>query len=134
MIRASAIDQIALAVGDLEASTKFYRDVLGLTLARVRPEIGMNHLRIGSSMIDLVSSGNVLGKREGGWSMGGLALDHICLRVEHFDPEAARRELAALGIKTEKPALRYGAEGEAQSLYFQNSDGHRLELTGGAQT
>lgn len=132
MMRASAIDHVALTVSDLEASTAFYVDVLGFTLARSRPELGMNHLRIGSSLIDLVSSEGVLGRQGGGMPLGRPAsLDHICICFDHFDAETARRELSALGIASEEPVLRYGARGEGLSLYFKTADGHRLELTGG---
>lgn len=133
MMRASAIDHIALTVGDLDASTALYVDMLGFTLARSRPELRMNHLRVGSAMVDLVASDGVLGRRRvGALSRRSGTLDHICLRIDRFDAETARRELAAFGITAEEPALRYGAGGEGMSLYFHNSDGHRLELTGGA--
>jgi catechol 2,3-dioxygenase-like lactoylglutathione lyase family enzyme len=49
------IDHLVFRVHDLEASVRFYADVLGCTVVRQRPELGLVHLRAGVSMVDLVA-------------------------------------------------------------------------------
>jgi glyoxylase I family protein len=69
--------------------------------------------------------------------MGGAApgaeggnLDHLCLRIEGFDLDAARAELEAAGVPVGEAGVRYGAGGEAMSLYVADPDGNGVELRG----
>ncbi|HEY4581440.1 MAG TPA: VOC family protein [Lysobacter sp.] len=59
------IDHVVLRVADMARSRRFYVDVLGCTLARERPDLGLAHLRAGASMIDLVDVSGRLGLRGG---------------------------------------------------------------------
>lgn len=131
MFRIRAIDHLVLRVADLDAMLAFYVGVLGCRVERRRDELGLVQLRAGASLIDLVPVDGPLG-RAGGAAPGpeGRNLDHFCLRVEPFDPEAIRAALAAAGIATEAPALRYGAEGEGLSLYVPDPEGNVVELKG----
>lgn len=55
------LDHVVLRVRDLEASLRFYRDVLGCTLDRVQEKIGLWQVRAGDSLIDLVPLDGPLG-------------------------------------------------------------------------
>lgn len=126
------IDHVVLRVRDMATSIAFYETVLGLTIARDRPELGLVHLRAGASLIDLISVDGPLG-RAGGAAAGGGArnVDHLCLRIDPFDEPALRTHLLAHGLTPPEPAARrYGAEGEGLSIYIQDPDGNTIELRG----
>jgi catechol 2,3-dioxygenase-like lactoylglutathione lyase family enzyme len=134
--RVERIDHIVLRCSDLERSIRFYEAVLGCEVVRRRPDLGLVHLRAGSSLIDLVDVAGKLGL-PGGPAAGSHArnLDHLCLRVEPFDDEALFRHLASHGVKLPGPvAARFGAEGVGPSLYIEDPDGNVVELKGPAGT
>src|SRR5436305_1766312 len=59
-----------------------------------------------------------------------LKLDHVCFRVEPFDPVAIRRTLEAAGIEAGPVEQRYGAEGSGPSIYLRDPEGNVVELKG----
>lgn len=130
-MKVTGIDHIVLRARDLPAMLRFYSEVLGCTVERRRDDIGLIQLRAGASLIDLVPVDGKLGR------MGGAApeaegrnLDHLCLQIEGFDVDAARHELSAAGVQVGEAGLRYGAGGEAMSLYLTDPDGNGVELRG----
>jgi len=128
------IDHIVLRVQDLPRAVAFYRDVLGCTVARERPSLGMVHLHAGTSMIDLAAVDGKLGT-PGGAAAGaqGRNLEHLCLRVEPFDVERLRAHLQMHAVELRgKPESNYGAEGDGLSVYLYDPDGNGVELKGPA--
>ncbi|MGH8317373.1 MAG: VOC family protein [Steroidobacteraceae bacterium] len=126
------IDHVVLRVSDLERSTRFYEDVVGSRVVRVREDLGLVHLRTGTSMIDLVSLDGQLG-RLGGSAPGaqGRNVDHICLRVDPFDEPAIVAHLKSFAITPTGPATtNFGSEGDGLSLYFKDPDGNVIEFKG----
>ena len=115
-----------LTVSDLDRSTAFYRDVVGLTLAHEVPERGVAFFWIGApgeSMLGL-------------WTLGsapvGLSL-HVAFRTSLDDVLDAGARLRALGIT---PLSFFGTETTepsviawmpAAAVYFRDPDGHLLE-------
>jgi glyoxylase I family protein len=128
-LRPAGIDHIVLRVTDLDAMRRFYCDVVGCTVERERPDLGLTHLRAGRSLIDLVTVDGPLGAR-GGAAAGaeGRNLDHICLTLSPFDEETARTWLAAQGVEILESGQRFGAEGEGMSLYVRDPEGTIVEL------
>lgn len=120
MLRASAIDHIVLRVRDIDAMRRFYCDVLGAEHVAWRPELGMSHLRVGPSLIDLVV----------GEGASGRNMDHFCLRLEPFDQDAVVAHLAAHGVAAGEIARRFGAEGNGVSIYVTDPEGNVVELKG----
>ena len=125
------IDHVVLRVRDLERALAFYRDVLGCTVERERPSIGLWQLRAGRSLIDLVPFDGELG-RVGGAPPGaeGRNVDHVCLRVEPWDEAAIRAHLATHGLAPEASKVRFGADGDGPSFYLCDPDGNTIELKG----
>ena len=125
------IDHVVLRVQDLPRAVRFYCDVLGCTVARERPSLGMVHLHAGESLIDLISVDGPLG-REGGAAPGreGRNVEHVCLRVEPFDEAGIRMHFAQFGIEAGALEMRYGAEGSGPSLYLTDPEGNVVELKG----
>ena len=126
-----ALDHVVLRVANPARLTRFYCDVLGCTIERERPELGLTQLRAGVSLVDLIAVDGELG-RAGGAAPGkeGHNVDHLCLRVEPFDEAAIRAHLASLGIEAGPIASRYGAEGEGPSIYLCDPQGNVVELKG----
>lgn len=119
MLTYRGIDHVVLRVVDIEIMRRFYCDVLGATHVAYRPEFGMSHLRVGAAMIDLVK-----GERT------GKNMDHFCLRVEPFDPEAIVAHLRKHGVEVGDIRNRFGAEGNGISIYLNDPEGNTVELKG----
>jgi catechol 2,3-dioxygenase-like lactoylglutathione lyase family enzyme len=130
-IQIAGFDHIVLRIRDKDRMLAFYRDVLGCTVDRDRPELGLTHIRVGDDLIDLVTLDGPLG-RMGGAAPGteGRNLDHFCLRVRPFDEPAIRAHLAAHGVEVVDEGPRYGADGDGLSLYIRDPEGNTVELKG----
>ena len=131
MISVAAIDHIVLRVADADASIAFYRDILGCPIEKRNDTIGLIHLRAGSSLIDLIPIAGALGSIGGaGPSSKGRNVDHICLRLNNYDPNEVGSYLETHGIAYELPANRYGSGGVGPSIYLKDPDGNGIELRG----
>ena len=131
MIQILGLDHIVLRVRDGRRMERFYCEVLGCRVERVREDLGLTHLRAGESMIDLVAVDGELG-RKGGAPAGaeGRNVDHFCLRIEPFDAIALVSHLASHGITAGEIKTRFGADGEGRSLYLTDPEGNVVELKG----
>lgn len=127
-----AIDHVVLRVRDLERAVAFYVDVVGCSIARRRDDLGMVHLRAGSSMIDLVHADGRLGLRGGAApDPGARNVDHVCLRIAPFEEAALIAHLTAHSVVPQGPAeSNYGAQGDGDSLRFADPEGNVVELKG----
>ena len=125
------IDHVVIRVRDLATMLAFYVDLLGCTLEREKPEVGLYQLRAGGSLIDLVPVESKLG-RAGGAAPGaeGHNMDHLCLRIEPFDGEALLEWLRDRGMDPGRVESRYGAEGDGPSIYLRDPEGNVVELKG----
>ena len=126
----TGIDHIVLRVRALPRALVFYRDVLGCSVERQQPELGLTQLRAGRSLIDLVTLDGPLGRSPATPGPGGPNLDHFCLGLAPFREADLSAWLAAYGVEVIAPASRYGAEGEGRSFYIEDPDGNRIELKG----
>lgn len=125
------LDHVVLRVTDAERMVRFYRDVLGCGIERVRPDIGLTQLRAGRSLIDMVAVDSELGRRGGaGPGREGRNMDHLCLRIEPFQPDALAALLASHGLAAGEVKTRYGAEGDGPSIYLTDPEGNTVELKG----
>jgi catechol 2,3-dioxygenase-like lactoylglutathione lyase family enzyme len=120
------IDHIVLRVRQLPRSLAFYCDLLGCTIEREQPQLGLTQLRAGNSLIDLVTLDGPLGAGEP--PDAGRNLEHFCLRIAPFDEPALVAWLTSRGVEVGESAMRYGAEGEGRSFYIEDPDGNRVEL------
>jgi glyoxylase I family protein len=125
------IDHVVLRVRDVERVQRFYCEVLGCTVEKLQPKIGLTQLRAGRSLIDLVDVAGELG-RMGGAAPGreGRNMDHVCLRVERLDGAALRTYLESKAVKPGEIVSRYGAEGDGPSMYLEDPEGNTVELKG----
>ena len=126
------IDHLVFRVRDLPRSVAFYSAVLGCEVVRKRDDLGLIHLRVGASMVDLISIDGKLGRAGGvGAGVEGRNVDHLCLRIDPFIEEDIVRHLKQHGIEPHgRASTNFGAEGEGLSLYFSDPDGNTIELKG----
>ena len=130
-IPVTGFDHIVLRIRDKAAMLAFYEGVLGLSVDRDRPELGLTHIRAGAQMIDLVTLDGPLGQLGGaGPGADGRNLDHFCLQVRPFDEAAIRTHLAAHGVAITEEGQRYGADGTGFSIYVRDPEGNTVELKG----
>ena len=131
MITIRGIDHLVLRVRELTPMLEFYCGVLGCSIERRKPALGLVQLRAGQSLIDLVTVAGTLGRAGGAAPAAeGRNLDHFCLRVDPFDPTAIRLLLERHGLIAGELAARYGAEGEGPSMYVSDPEGNVVELKG----
>ena len=114
-------------VRDLEASLRFYRDVLGLE------PFGLEEYHQGERpLVSLrITEGFVLHLTpDPGFeptSTGGY--DHLALVVEEAEPDALVEHLTDEGVEIEERFESItGARGEGPALYVRDPDGYRVEL------
>ena len=108
--------------------------MLGCAVEKRRDDLGLVHLRAGTSLIDLVTHDGPLG-RQGGALAGaeGRNVDHLCLRIEPFDEAAIRTLMAEHGVAVHGEVQNnFGAEGNGPSIYIADPDGNTIELKGPA--
>ncbi|MDJ0951913.1 MAG: VOC family protein [Alphaproteobacteria bacterium] len=131
MIRIRGIDHVVIRARDLERMIAFYRDVLGCAVERRVDDLGLVQLRAGQALVDLVDVAGTLG-REGGAApgAGGRNMDHLCLRLEDFDPAALQAHLESHGVAPGEVVRRYGAEGNGPSIYISDPEENTVELKG----
>jgi catechol 2,3-dioxygenase-like lactoylglutathione lyase family enzyme len=118
-IPVTGVNELVLEVEDLEASERFYSDVLGLpvvdrwpdreaiwVMAGERTRIGLWRPQVG-----------LFGSR------GGRHV-HFAMQIAEADYEAAVERLRSRGMKVEETVF----EGAGRSAYVEDPDGHLVEL------
>lgn len=114
----TALDHVVLRVRDMSRALAFYCDLLGCPVERRLESIGLVQLRAGSALIDLIPADDSV--------IISQNMDHFCIRIRPFHPEALKRHLASYLIGDVEQ--RYGAQKMGQSLYLKDPDGNVVEL------
>src|SRR5918998_3724826 len=114
-------------VRDLEASLRFYRDVLSLEPFGLeeyhRGDRPLVSLRITEGFVlHLTPDPDFVRASTGGY-------DHLALVVEGVEPDALEEYLTGEGVEIEERFESItGARGEGPALYVRDPDGYRVEL------
>jgi catechol 2,3-dioxygenase-like lactoylglutathione lyase family enzyme len=116
-------DHLVLLVADTETSVAWYRDVLGMPIERLeewrRKEVFFPSVRISpTALIDIIPRGDGDAPKRGN-------VDHFCLVVD--DDVHALAASGAFDV-VDGPDTRWGAQGDATSLYVKDPDGNVVEL------
>lgn len=127
-MRLTGMDHIVLNVHDVERSLDFYTGVLGLAAERVEiwrdGKVGFPSVRLNeTTLIDLavIKDGMEPGS-------GTPNLNHFCLYTDG-ELETCVAELEQHGIAIETgPIRRWGARGNALSVYFRDPDSNEIEI------
>lgn len=110
----SGIDHVVLHVTDLDRAKKFYIDFLGMTL---------DHESSWQCFLKCGSQGIALFELDEGEEVhGGSEVNHMALRLAAGDYERVRAALENAGIQV------HGRKADPRCIYFNDPDGHRLQL------
>ena len=129
LVKITELDHIGLRVKDVEASLRFYSELLGLKAERVdewrKGEIGFPSVRLNAdTLIDFF-----LSEKKVDNANKEINQDHFCLVIEPTDMEHLKTRLEELGVRTHAgPGKRWGAHGDATSLYMYDPDQNVVEL------
>ena len=131
--RTKGLDHIVLRAKDIDRMLGFYRDVLGLPIAKHNKPLGLWHLKAGSSMIDLVDMFGPLGKTGALTPGEARNVDHLALKIDPFDETAILAYFDSKGVNAEPAKTRFGADGDGPSIYLSDPEGNGVELKGMAR-
>lgn len=126
------LDHIVLNVNDIERSLRFYTEILGLKGERMAEfragKVGFPSVRINdATIIDLFPAKRSAPPAAGAKNEGNL--NHFCLVVGSEDFSGIVEYLAENEIPVrEGPVSRWGARGQATSVYFLDPDGNEIEI------
>ena len=129
MVKITELDHIGLRVKDVETSLRFYSELLGLKTERVEKwrdgEIGFPSVRLNAdTLIDFF-----LSEKKVDNTNKEINQDHFCLVIEPTDMEHLKTRLEELGVRIHAgPGKRWGAHGDATSLYIYDPDQNVVEL------
>jgi glyoxylase I family protein len=112
--RVEGLDHVALGVGDQRASEDWYREVLGLEREYAD--------EWGDMPVAVMAEGSGLALFKAADTSAGFR--HLAFRVDRENFELAQDDLRGAGIPFE-----LADHGVSHSIYFEDPDGVRLELT-----
>jgi catechol 2,3-dioxygenase-like lactoylglutathione lyase family enzyme len=116
------LDHVALSVSDLKRSSDFYAEVLGLERAYEEWHEPVFMVAAGTGLaLFSIESHESSGDQE---AKPPARFLHVAFRVDREGFEEAQAELGERGIET-----RFADHGSAHSIYFDDPDGHKVELT-----
>jgi len=124
------LDHVVLRAGDIDVMLEFYRDVLGLPVAKHNEALGLWHLQAGDSMIDLININGPLGRDGLLPSTKAQNVDHLALKITPFDSDALRAYFEAHGVEVGPDRIRFGANGDGPSIHLRDPEGNGVELKG----
>jgi len=115
-IKTAGIDHVVLWVSDLARSKRFYTDLLGMTVAHESQ--WQSFLWCGDHhQVALFDA-----SRNQGRVTSGQEMNHMALLMEPESYEDTKARLEEEGIMVE------GRTGDPTCIYFDDPDGHRLQL------
>ena len=122
-MKIEGIDHVALTVKDVEHSIEWYQKVLRLE-RRYQKAWGNRPAMLcaGTTCLALFEADDRQPTPVPDHSP--LAMRHLAFRVNRENFEKAQQELAEAAIK-----FRFEDHGISHSIYFQDPDGHNLEIT-----
>ena len=117
----SHIDHIVLTVADIERSVAFYARVLGMQAVSFGN--GRRALQFGQQKINLQTLG--MEPR----NHAAVRAGDVCL-ITDWPTARVLARLAAEGVPVlEGPVMKSGAQGPIESVYFNDPDGHLIEVS-----
>lgn len=123
MSQPRSIGHLVLNVSDVERSTRFYRDVVGFELARMRPDKSGAFLTCGVVHHNLALFKAPAGARPA--EKGQIGLNHFAFQVDDYKSlQQAHGRLIEAGAVIDHIV----DHGMTRSVYFLDPDGMMMEL------
>ena len=129
LVKITEMDHIVLRNKDVEASLKFYTEVLGLQAERI-DEWRAGEVRFPSARINADTIIDFFGTdQEPIGKEGDKNQDHYCMVIEPTDMEELKSKFEAMGVEIQAgPGKRWGSHGDGISLYIYDPDDNVVEL------
>ena len=124
MIEPKGVVHFSIAVSDLDASRKFYTEVLGLTLVNDASSYGMVFLRAGDDHVILARSDAPLER-----SAADSRRAHHAFKVDAEKYDAAKSWLASRGVEVFEEEDRKKGVFVGRQFYIHDPDGNVIELS-----
>ena len=124
MIEPRSVVHFSIAVSDLDASRKFYTEILGLTFVQSAPALGMVFLRAGHDHVILARSDAPL-QRDPKDSRRA----HHAFKVDAEKYEGAKAFLASTGVEVFEEEDRKKGVFVGRQFYIRDPDGTVIEFT-----
>jgi len=130
MMNVIAMDHIVLNVHDMDKMLDFYINVLGMPGERIdafsEGKVPFPSVRISAdTLIDLFPMKEPSAASE----PLETRLNHFCMVIEPAAMPEVVAHLEAHGVKVDEgPGTRWGAHGNATSIYFNDPEGNRIEI------
>lgn len=130
MMNVIAMDHIVLNVHNMDAMLDFYINVLGLQGERIEAfhegKVPFPSVRISAdTLIDLFP----MAEKRAASGPVEKRLNHFCMVIEPTEMPDVVAHLEAHGVTIDEgPATRWGAHGNATSIYFNDPEGNRIEI------
>jgi catechol 2,3-dioxygenase-like lactoylglutathione lyase family enzyme len=112
----ATLNHASLAVSDVQKSADFYGRLLGLRIVS-RPGNGGLNLGLGTSFLGLYKLQNP------------GTVNHICIGVDDYDPDAIAARLQAQGIAARVDRNPANRTSGGDQLYLTDPDGARIQLS-----
>ena len=113
--QARTLNHVSLAVTDVAKAATFYSDLLGLKVVS-RPGNGGINLGLGTSFLGLYKLPNP------------GTVNHFCIGVDNFDPDAIAAKLTARGLKARVDRNPANRTSGGDQLYFVDPDNTNVQL------
>ena len=124
MIELKGVAHFSIAVSDLEASRKFYTEVLGLKLVNDASAYGMVFLRAGNDHVILAKSDAPLER-----SAADSRRAHHAFKVDAARYDGTKAFLASRGVEIFEEEDRKKGVFVGRQFYFHDPDGSVIEFT-----
>ncbi len=122
--RIDGIDHVEVFVADIEAAVRWYAETLGLAeIARWDPEPVM--VGVGDTKLALFKSKSDEASGRSDGQVGEVGWHRVAWRTDKAGFERIQTHLSELSVKFHGPI----DHGTARSIYFEDPDGNRLEVT-----
>ena len=114
ILKTVGVDHVVLHVSDLARSRKFYTELLGMVVNH--ESSWQSFLWCGNQQVALFEM------RGGGPVKTGAELNHMALQLDSGTYEDVKAKLEEWGCEVS------GRSGDPHCLYFDDPDGHRLQV------
>lgn len=120
-----SLDHLVLTVADLDATLRFYRDGLGMTVASFGADGTRKALHFGDQKINLHERGKGFEPKAARPTPGSADL---CFLTETPISDVVARLEARSHVPIQGPVERAGAVGPIMSIYLRDPDGNLVEI------
>lgn len=124
MIEPKSVVHFSIAVSDLQASRKFYTEILGLKLVQDAPAIGMVFLKAGDDHVILARSDAPLQRNP-----KDSRRAHHAFKVDADKYDDAKNFLASKGVEVFEEEDRKRGVFVGRQFYIHDPDGAVIEFT-----